>query len=125
MTQKKWPWPKKGDRLFVAGDTDESLHLKSILPHYSQHAEAFKSAAEMVIDAYTNRPRLGHRDDLFYPIVYLYRHCIELKLKDMIQLGIALRVYSETDLLKLHGAPKKRQRRDGSTSTILSNCGDS
>ncbi len=106
MTPKNLPWPKKGDRAFVDGDMNESLHLASINKLFHPHAEAFKLSVEMVIDAYQNRPRLGHCDELFFPICYLYRHCIELKLKELIRLGLAMRFYGPGDVTKLKGRPK-------------------
>ncbi len=110
MAPKNLPWPEKGERAFVAGDSEESLHLDSIMTHFPQHAESFKLAAEMVIDAYQNRPRLGHRDELFFPIVYLYRHSIELKLKDVIQVGMAERFFTPRDKEKLRGTPATAEK---------------
>ena len=47
----------------------------------------------MVIDSIA-QDRL-HHDELFFPVAYLYRHCLELKLKDLIRVGTAYRFFTK------------------------------
>lgn len=82
--------PKKGIKAFKATKTGKFFHVQSTLlsPFYPGHAEAFKLAADMVLDSHEGTILGPHNDKLLYPTIYLYRHCIELKLKDLILLGV-------------------------------------
>ncbi len=42
----------------------------------------------MILDMPHVAARGSHNDVLLFPVLYLYRHCIELKLKDLLLLGI-------------------------------------
>ena len=96
---KKMPWPVKGNKVFTAVGEGKRFDLSSTLWRYPEHAEAFLTAAEMVIDSYDdNRLRA---DDLFFPVAYLYRHCLELKLKDMIRVGIDIHFFQKAKVEKI------------------------
>lgn len=99
MAHSGCPWPKKGDKLFVAAPHDEGkvFHLGSITWNEPVHADAFKVAADTVIESYENAPESPYYDELLFPVVYLYRHAIELKLKEIVGYGIALNCYSKAD----------------------------
>lgn len=86
----------KGDKLFaeIAKDgrfvgkhfcIDWALMSQQIMP---VHASAFKLAGDRAIDGHekATKPDLGDR--LLFPILYLYRHCIELKLKELVYTGL-------------------------------------
>lgn len=84
----KLPWPTKGDKAFSDEGAGKSFQLRNVRYwHLPQHANAFRVAAEMVIQTYVNAPRQPYHDDLVFPVVYLYRHYLELKMKDLIRLG--------------------------------------
>ena len=100
MPTKKLPWPKTGNRAFASAAGGREVHIPSIqscLYVFPQHASAFKIAAEILIDACESNSRVNHPDELFFPISYLYRHCIELKLKDLLRVGISIRFFSSKD----------------------------
>jgi hypothetical protein len=84
--------PKKGMKAFKATQTGKFFHVQSTLlsPFYPGHAEAFKLAADMVLDSHDAATTGPHNDKLLYPTIYLYRHCIEVKLKDVILLGVRM-----------------------------------
>jgi hypothetical protein len=105
------PWPKKGNKAFQGKGGGKFVQPKSIFfwP-FPQHASAFKTAADMVIDAYEAAPRAPHHDEIIFPVAYLYRHSLELKLKNILEFALKLgmveraeadRVVNEHDLAKL------------------------
>lgn len=105
MAKSDSPWPKRGDKLFVADDKSDgkSFHLGSIMWGFPQHAAAFKTAADMVIESHEQGPRRLYRDDLLFPVAYLYRHAIELKLKQIVRYGIAMHCYTKADVKRTLG----------------------
>lgn len=76
MTDSK-PKLRKGRKAFAFTKQGKFFHLKSTLlsPMYPQHAEAFKIAADMILDSHEAATRGPHKDRLLYPVQYLYRHC--------------------------------------------------
>ncbi len=87
-------FPQKGDKLFAEGAGGKDFHLKSILWSFGPHARAFRDAADMLLKAYVEDSRSGHRDELILPVAYLYRHALELQLKHLIRLGVVAGVYT-------------------------------
>lgn len=74
---KRPAWPSKRIRAFSSAKTGKSgkaFDLKSVYWRFPQHANAFKLAGDMVIDAYDGARRVPHHDELFFPVAYLYRH---------------------------------------------------
>jgi hypothetical protein len=92
------PKLKPGMKLFVpATDEGKFFHLHSAVlsaPFYPPLPGAFKLAADMILDAHL-AAKGPHNDTLLFPVLYLYRHCIELKLKDLLLLGIRTRFFDE------------------------------
>ena len=85
------PKLKKGMKAFAYTEQGKFFHLQSALlssPIYPQHAEAFKIAADMILDSHQSAKQGPHHDTLVFPVLYLYRHCLELKLKDFLLLGV-------------------------------------
>lgn len=102
----KRAWPAKQTRAFSAAKTrsaGKSFHLDSIMRYSPKHASAFKTAAEMVIDTYESAPRNPYRDELFYPVANLYRHCLELKFKDLVRLGVARGFFAKAEVRAILG----------------------
>jgi hypothetical protein len=76
-----FPWPTPGQRPFldgtrwlrdakVADDIDERIY---------RMPEAYKRAADLLVQGAVNDR--AHRDFLVYPIIFCYRHFLELQLK--------------------------------------------
>ncbi|KKK92494.1 hypothetical protein LCGC14_2702380, partial [marine sediment metagenome] len=84
------PWPKKGNKAFASHNDGAFFHLPSISRLFPGHAEAFKIAAEMVIDTCQEAGRHPYNDELFHPVAYLYRHCLELQMKSIIRVGVGM-----------------------------------
>jgi hypothetical protein len=82
-------WPKVGDSLFGAGP----WKAEALVGAYSgdglyDYAAAYKDAADALVDDV-----LSFRfpvDSVVYPIIFLYRHYVELILKGIIEVGLQL-----------------------------------
>ena len=78
------PWPKSGDLLIQSG---EDWHMNACLnfadDHVEGYATGYKLAAEILVERVdqTNRDQ----DRLVYPILFNYRHYVELRLKLIIR----------------------------------------
>jgi hypothetical protein len=96
MTETKL---RKGMKAFTASKTGKFFHVRSTLisPFYPGHAESFKLAADMVLDSHEAATG-PHNDKLLYPTIYLYRHSLELKLKDLILLGVKCGNFNLTEV---------------------------
>jgi len=110
---EKTRWPKKGDNPFLARSADPSsptwasLHwFASLKVDDAFFATAFKQAGDKIIKELSRGEDPRHCDRLFMPIAYLYRHSMELKMKEIIRLGIRLELIEKderlTDVLKDH-----------------------
>lgn len=110
-------WPKKGDNPFQVKDGDHMLPtwislgwLASMQPNETVYAEAFKEAGDKLVDALFQEDNKLPSDIYFMPITYLYRHSLEIKLKEIIKLGLRLDLIEEDDkvseAMKKHGLHK-------------------
>lgn len=77
----------KKSSLFVATtDTPRNAYVRWMDPYRdSAIARGFKEAADAVVDHAAAQSR--HPDQYLFPIGFLYRHCLELKLKRLCKLG--------------------------------------
>jgi hypothetical protein len=90
MSSKRPPiWPTTGDKVFVRAPTSEMREFleTNFFPMPGVYTESFRLAAESVIDAAESTLR-NFRDWLVFPILYLYRHYLELLFKDFIREGM-------------------------------------
>jgi len=91
---KNQKWPKEGMKLFT---TDQDWWNQASIDYYRQSeklgiiAEGYKTAGDLIVD-YVKKYRI-EQDALVYPMVFLYRHYIELVLKDII--SIAKKYFNE------------------------------
>jgi len=82
------PWPRAGDRLVTKDEPD--WHNKAMLLHewgdrWSVYATGYKQAADIAVDRI--KAGYGGQDLLVYPIMFMYRHSLELSIKNLIQLA--------------------------------------
>ncbi len=106
--QGAWSSPlKKGDTLFTAANLDEGKMSRSEMnalvrkaDHYA-YSEGYRLAGRVVADHVIQNPM--YADFLVYPIVFLYRHEVELQLKHLIPIGALLvnQAISEVDRKRL------------------------
>lgn len=101
------PWPKKGDNPFKVDSPDPRSSTWASLDWLanfgfddSRLSDAFKTVADKVIAELRRGDDTRHPDTLFMPIVYLYRHSIELKLKGLIRIGLQLELEELTEKTK-------------------------
>lgn len=90
------PVPKKGVPLFESGG--DEAYVGNIYPSYDTRALGFKLAADKLVEMLPGAP--WHTDYFVYPIPYLYRMYIELRLKELIH-GASGSTARGHDLLKL------------------------
>ena len=116
-TLEEFRWPKKGDNPFEVKEGDRmspawiSLgwmaagHLSDTI-----YAESFRRAGDKLVDALCQDGNKMPSDIYFMPVTYLYRHSLEIQLKDIIRLGLRLGVLEKTDkvseAMEKHGLHK-------------------
>jgi hypothetical protein len=83
------PWPQLGDSLFLLGDDwwmNARLDIYGV--HWDTYARGYKCAADALVEhAAKHKHEL---DSLVYPIIFLYRHYLELRMKELILTGSRL-----------------------------------
>ncbi|AMV24110.1 hypothetical protein VT84_06915 [Gemmata sp. SH-PL17] len=98
-----------GMSLFVAPENGRRYfhveYAQVSYPIFPGHANAFKTAAEMLIDQYLGQT--FNNDSLVFPVLTLYRHSVETVLKDLVRLGLAMGVYDDDDLAVILGKDYK------------------
>lgn len=84
ILKREFRWPRPGDDPFavVASGDDHAIIEGHDFARFVLMIEGYKSAAETLVDS--ARQGRAQRDVLVYPIVFLYRHCLELQLKYII-----------------------------------------
>ena len=90
MAEKNFNWPKKGDEAFrpSLSASDCSRLDAFVMPSDGAYLVGFQRAADMIVDAAQSDDL--NPDDLFFPVAHLYRHHLELMLKDLVRLGVRL-----------------------------------
>lgn len=85
----KFTWPSTGDMAFKK----PSFPLQKaqigafVLSWPAGHALGFKQAADMIVEAAQSDAQ--NPDLLFCPVAYLYRHYLELTLKELVEMGLS------------------------------------
>lgn len=92
-------WPRTGDKLFTAGNGRKAAWLWRSGSGFSRYAIGYKEAADALIDRALETDR-GY-DLQFYPIAFLYRQYLELRLKQLLITGGNV-VYYESKLAHGH-----------------------
>jgi hypothetical protein len=90
---RSFNWPEKGNKAFASAEDGAYFHVPSIRNFHPPHAQAFKEAAETVIDKMEADGDRPTNDIYIFPVLYLYRHGIEINLKSLIQVGINLKFF--------------------------------
>jgi hypothetical protein len=93
-------WPTKGDKPFISAKDGVRFSISSIDCLFPAHAKAYKRAADILLDkciADGDEPR---NDILIFPVLFLYRHYIELNLKMIIDVGIKWDFFRKEDVEK-------------------------
>lgn len=99
-------WPQKGDHPFAGGKFDPesptwvNLDWLTGWLNDSLIADAFKEAGDKIINELARKEDPRHPDVFFMPIAYLYRHSLELQMKQVIRLGIRVEAIENTAKVK-------------------------
>lgn len=79
-------FPKKGKQLFISGgSTHEYSHiaLENEERQFRRYIDGYKNSADILVHQALEDGSYAVLDTFVYPIVYLYRHYVELTLKDI------------------------------------------
>ncbi|OGW83349.1 MAG: hypothetical protein A2987_01230 [Omnitrophica bacterium RIFCSPLOWO2_01_FULL_45_10] len=89
LKKEEIPWPKKGDELFKSDiDWAHNACLNYTHDMSEVYISGYKLAGDVLV-GYIKQKKCD-QDLLVYPIGFLYRQYLELRLKDIIKLGIEL-----------------------------------
>lgn len=82
----EYPLPEKGDQLFIPGrDWWHNACLNYLPDDWELYAIGYKQAADVLVEYI--KACQSHQDSLVFPIVFLYRQYLELRLKQLIKDG--------------------------------------
>ena len=93
MSDEPRPYPEKGDQLF-RGDWD--IALNADISHWNKdlhaYATGYRTAADLIVQNAATDPTTlsSHASYLVFPVVFLYRQYLELRLKEIIIIGSRL-----------------------------------
>lgn len=76
--------PNVGDKFFEdTGRFDEMANLRTVFQEFGGYAYAYQNGALSLLDASFDEPE--NKDLLVYPVIFLIRHYLELRLKELMQ----------------------------------------
>jgi hypothetical protein len=87
MDEIEYKLPKNGDQLFKSG---EDWWHAACIGHFDQEWDAYAFGYKIAGDLIVKHMEYIDKNYLVFPIVFLYRHYIELRLKDIIKNGYLL-----------------------------------
>ncbi len=83
------PWPDETTQIFKETDRLFALSCQPTLPaQWSLFAEGYHEAAEQLYTSW--HASGGYPDSVVFPMVFLYRHYVELRIKELIQRAVLL-----------------------------------
>ena len=86
LDENKLPWPQNGDKLFIEGDDWYYVAcLNDRRDNLELYIVGYKEAGDVLVKHVMETQR--HHDSLVFPIVFMYRHYLELRLKQLIRDG--------------------------------------
>ena len=97
------PWPGNSDRVFSEAGCERAVAVLDwikVCPSDYLLMDAFKKSADMIVSQIEAGQIPEHPDAYFFPVTYLYRHAIELSLKQLVRHGIYLGILNESCRLK-------------------------
>lgn len=98
------PYPMKGDTLFHGGlDIDATAEISRWTSDFSSYGKGYKDGADIIVtDAIAQaESQTSQIPYIVFPVVFLYRQYIELRLKETIALGTLIKG-GMPDLSKYH-----------------------
>lgn len=119
MSSNDLPWPNDGDKFFAAANGGREVNMWLAIYGLNGleglYPDGFKEAADLVIEQYSRDTGPPYRDQLLFPVCFLYRHYLELKMKQLLRLGERLqlvtvsekKIWGSHDLGRLWGKAKE------------------
>lgn len=107
MTEMDIPWPSINDEAFKEvpfSPTDACLEWIISNEYGWAITASFKEAANKIVDDLATGKISEHADIFFFPVAYLYRHSIELSLKELIWQGMQLGILEYEKVKDLLGS---------------------
>lgn len=101
-----FPWPESGDELFRERDRIEDAWIHPSTVNFVVYADSYKQEADELVKSAVGKKTKS--DKFIFPILYLYRHHIELQMKFIIR--TARRLPGEDDPDYKHHRLKKLWR---------------
>ncbi len=101
MVDDEFPWPRRGDQLFK--DDEDWRHtacLDWVSDKWTVYADGYKDAGDVLVE-YIKEKQVN-QNSLVYPIVFLYRQYIELRMKKIIRDGYQLLDDDPEKFRKIH-----------------------
>jgi hypothetical protein len=77
-----YSWPEEGDRLFISEDRMEDAWIHPSNVNFVAYADSYKRAADHLVKKAIAKKK---QDFLIYPILFMYRHHVELQMKYIIR----------------------------------------
>ena len=97
------PWPGNSDRVFSEAGCERAVAVLDWIkgcPSDYLLADAFKKSADMIVSQIEAGQIREHPDAYFFPVTYLYRHAVELEIKQLVRHGIRLGILRESCKLR-------------------------
>ena len=94
MSERKDPVGKRKNDLelgeVLTPDSPTWIYLHGVRFEDHDYAAAYREAKDRLVRQLTRDRRIHFSPDLFMPILYLYRHSLELELKNLLRFGSGL-----------------------------------
>jgi len=97
---EEFPWPKSGETVFRSDDDPQTdAWLNWARTGWDAYASGYLAAANLLVEALLEKEQRS--DTLIYPVAFLYRRYLELRLKEIIVQGAEL-LAQQSDLKPVH-----------------------
>ena len=67
------------------GNVEDLAYARDMMQEFGSYADGYQTGALKLIDSALSSTSAKERDELLYPIVFLLRHYMELRMKELIQ----------------------------------------
>jgi hypothetical protein len=103
------PWPRAGDVLFTA-QKGENWTFNACMqqqPSIGRYADGYRCAAELLFKYLEATDERHHNDIVVYPLIFCWRHFLELKLKELLHDTRRLHEQDDGEPQTSHGLVKR------------------
>jgi hypothetical protein len=99
-------WPVKGSRLLQEPHSETPSTARAVVHwlnsghNWGLRASTFKTAGDQLVEAIIRGGDGTHPDRFVFPILYLYRHATEIRLKDILLRAVQLQILGHDTVKK-------------------------